>query len=139
MSATSSATFLQGYNECCNESTTQTAGNVVVENKNVEQKSPPIVEQVLKEHNYAVDSNEVSAAARCKPFQVCQRCVNHHKRLSDLEQELQKALKLIKTLQTEIDSLPHKDFSIDDIKHDDHLVELYTGIPTYGIFNWKVK
>ena len=139
MSATSSATFLQGYNECCNESATHTAGNFVVENKNVDQKSPPIVEQVLKEHNYAVDSNEVSAVARCKPFKVCQRCVNHHKRISDLEQELQKALELIKTLQTEIDSLQQKDFSIDDIKHDDHLVELYTGIPTYGVFKFLSK
>ena len=136
LSATSSATFLQGYNECCNESTTHTAGNVVVENKNVDQKPPPIVEQVLKEHNYAVDSNELSAAARCKPFEVCQRCVNHHKRISDLEQELQKALELIKTLQTEIDSLQQKDFSIDDIKHDDHLVELYTGIPTMAYLNF---
>ena len=138
MSATSSATFLQGYNECCKESTTHTAGNVVVENKNVDQKSPPIVEQVLKEHNCAVDSNEVLAAARCKPFEVCQRCVNHHKKISDLEQELQKALELIKTLQTEMDSLQQKDFSIDDIKHD-HLVELYTGIPTYGVFKFLSK
>ena len=143
LSATSSATFLQGYDECCDESTTHT-GNVVVENKNVDQKSPTIVEQVLKEHNYAVDSNEVSSAARCEPFEVCQRCANRHKRISDLEQELQKAWKLIKTLQTEIDSLQYKDFSIDDIKHDDHLVELYTGIPTYGVLkflakNWKVK
>ena len=139
LSATSSDTFLQGYNECCNESTTHTAGEVVVENKNVDQKAPPIVEQVLKEHNYAVDSNEVSAAASCKPFEVCQRCVNHHKRISDLEQELQKALELIKTLQTEIDSLQQKDFSIDDIKHDDHLVELYTGISTYGVFTFLSK
>ena len=139
LSATSSATFLQGYDECCNESATHTAENVVVENKNVDQKSPPIVEQVLKGHNYAVDSNEVSAAARYKPFQVCQRCVNHHKRISDLEQELQKALELIKTLQTEIDSLQQKEFSIDDIKHDDHLVELYIGIPTYGVFIFLSK
>ena len=50
--------------------------------------------------------------------------------ISDLEQELQKAWELIKTLQTEIDFLQHKGFSIDDIKQDDHLVELYTGIPT---------
>ena len=135
MSATTSATFLQGYDECCNESTTHT-GNVVVENKNIDQKSPPIAEQVLKEHNYAVDINEVSSAARCKPFEVCQRCVKHHKRISDLELELQKAWKLIKTLQTEIDSLQHKDFSIDDIKHDYYLVELYTGIPTYGVFKF---
>ena len=135
LSGTSSATFLQGHKECCDESTTHT-GNVVVENKNVDQKSPPIVEQVLKEHNYALDSNEVSSAVRCKPFEVCQRCVNHHKRTSDLEQELQKAWELIKTLETEIDFLQHKDFSIDDIKHDDHLVELYTRIPTYGLFKF---
>lgn len=115
LSAASSATFLEGYDECsCNESTTHT-GNVVVENKNADQKSPPIVEQVLKEHNYAVDSDEVSSAARCKPFEVCQRCVNHHKRINDLEQELQKAWELIKTLQIEMDSLQHKNFSIDDI------------------------
>ena len=135
MSAIYSATFLQGYDECCNESTTHT-GNVVVENKNVDQKSLPIAGQVLKEHNYALDISEVSSAARCKPVEVCQRCVNHHKRISDLEQELHKAWELIKTLQTEIDSLQHKDFSIDDIKHDDHLVELYTGIPTYGVFKF---
>ena len=134
LSATS-ATFLQGYDKCCNESTTHT-GNIVVEITNVDQKSPSIAEQVLKEHNYAVDINKVSSAARCKPFEVCQRCVNHHKRISDLEQELQKARELIKTLQTEIDSLQHKDFSIDDIKHDDHLVEMYTGIPTHGVFKF---
>ena len=135
LSATYSATFLQGYDECYNESTTHT-GNVVVENKNVDQKSLPIGGQVLKEHNYALDIGEVSSAARCKPVEVCQRCVNHHKRISDLEQELHKAGELIKTLQTEIDSLQHKDFSIDDIKHNDHLVELYTGIPTYGVFKF---
>lgn len=135
LSAIYSATFLQGYDECCNESTTHT-GNVVVENKNVDQKSLPIGGQVLKEHNYALDIGEVSSAARCKPVEVCQRCVNHHKRISDLEQELHKAGELIKTLQTEIDSLQHKDFSIDDIKHNDHLVELYTGIPTYGVFKF---
>ena len=56
-----------------------------------------------------------------------------------MEQELQKGLELIKTLKTEIDSLQHKDFSIDDIKHDDHLVELYTGIPTYGVFKFLSK
>ena len=83
-----------------------------------------------------MDISEVSSAARCKPVEVCQRCVNHHKRISDLEQELHKAWELIKTLQTEIDSLQHKDFSTDDIKHDDHLVELYTGIPTYGLFKF---
>ena len=126
---------VQGYDECCNESTTHT-GNFVVENKNIDQKSPPIAEQVLKEHHYAVDINEVSSVARCKPFEVCQRCVKHHKRISDLELELQKAWELIKTLQTEIDSLQHKYFSINDIKHDDHLVELYTGIPTYGVFKF---
>ena len=135
LSAIYSATFLQGYDECCNESTTHT-GNVVVQNKNVDQKSLPIAGQVLKEHNYALDISEVSSAARCKPVEVCQRCVNHHKSISDLEQELHKAWELIKTLQTEIDSLQHKDFSIDDIKHDDHLVELYTGIPTYGVFKF---
>ena len=53
-----------------------------------------------------------------------------------MEQELQKAWEFIKTLQTEIDFLQLKDFSIDDIKHDDHLVELYTGIPTYGLFKF---
>ncbi|XP_068737495.1 uncharacterized protein [Montipora capricornis] len=126
LSGTSSATFLQGHEECYDESTSYT-GNVIVENKNVDQESPPIV---------AVDSNEVSSAARCKQFEVCQRCVNHHKRISDLEQELQKAGELIKTVQTEIDFLQHKDFSIDDIKHDDHLVQLYTGIPTYGSFKF---
>ena len=78
---------VQGYDECCNESTTHT-GNFVVENKNIDQKSPPIAEQVLKEHNYAVDINEVSSAARCKPFEVCQRCVKHHKRINDVKLEL---------------------------------------------------
>jgi len=53
-----------------------------------------------------------------------------------LEQELQKARELIKTLQAEIDSLQKKDFSIDDIKDDDHLTELYTGISTYGAFKF---
>ena len=96
LSATYSATFLEGYDECYNESTTHT-GNVVVENKNVDQKSLPIAGQVLKEHNYALDISEVSSAARCKPVEVCQRCVNHHKRISDLEQELHKAWELIKT------------------------------------------
>ena len=58
LSGTSSATFLQGHDECCDELTTYT-WNVVVENKNADQKSPPMVDQVLKEHNYPVDSNEV--------------------------------------------------------------------------------
>ena len=53
-----------------------------------------------------------------------------------MEQELQKARELIKTLQAEIDSLQKKDFSIDDIKDDDHLTELYTGISTYGAFKF---
>ena len=53
-----------------------------------------------------------------------------------MQAKLQKAWELIKTLQTEIDSLQHKDLSINDIKHDDHLVELYTGIPTYGVFKF---
>ena len=81
--ATYSAVFLQGYDECCNESTTHT-GNVVVENKNVDQKSLPIAGQVLKEHNYALDISEVSSAARCKPVEVCQHCVNHHKATQSL-------------------------------------------------------
>lgn len=50
--------------------------------------------------------------------------------------EFQKAQELIKTLQTENETLQHKGFSSDDIKHDDHLVELYTGISSYSIFQF---
>ena len=68
-----------------------TLGTSLLKTKNVDQKSLPIAGQVLKEHNYALDISEVTSAARCKPVEVCQRCVNHHKRISELEQELHKA------------------------------------------------
>ena len=129
--STSSAIASNTCQQDFNESTTH-ARNFVV----FDQKSPSAAEHIVNEHNYAVNSNDISFSARCKPFEVCQRCINHHKKITDLEQELQKARELIKTLQAEIDSLQKKDFSIDDIKDDDHLTELYTGISTYGAFKF---
>ena len=60
-------------------------------------------------------------------------------KIAGLESQLHEAREKITKLKEEVDYLKSKPFQLEDIEHDDNLVELYTGLPNTSMFHFLLS
>ena len=90
------------------------------------------------DHSYAVSSYPFAGASCCTQFENRQNS-DIREKLVVLQRALDEANAKIAEQEKEIAALKKKTFSIEDIKDDDNLVELYTGLMNYDMFKFLMS
>lgn len=88
------------------------------------------------EHSYHHTNEETAGCARCipNPYYVCFHCSKLRDQIAKLQQDIEQLQFQVANLEEENKRIQSKRFTIKDIEHSDHLVQLYTGLQNAKVF-----
>ena len=96
-----------------------------------------LISPMPRDHDYEL-SNTENSASKSIPYSSCSNCKKTRKNTGIFLKKISEYEKELANLQTEIHSYKsmQKRFSVSVVKNDDELIQFYTGLPNYAVFNW---
>ena len=103
----------------------QSESVTVQDSKNWEKNIDPLLD-----HCYQNINEGTAGCARSipNPYYVCSHCSKLRNHITKLQQDLEQLKCQVANLEEENKRIQNKRFTIKDIEHSDHLVQLYTGL-----------